>query len=124
MTRKSVGYFEGTDSELLTHLIMAGYDTIPVSNGLDHHGKSVSQMNQQTRHDLLIGYLHKVTAQDDDDIQASDIFHICKTYSIPFLLQVPSPLQDCARERLPEVPDIVELLDPAETLDRALELLA
>ena len=30
MTRKSVGYFEGTDARLLTTLIMSGYDTIPV----------------------------------------------------------------------------------------------
>ncbi|MDJ0923658.1 MAG: hypothetical protein QNJ77_03770 [Acidimicrobiia bacterium] len=124
MTRKSVGYFEGTDSKLLTHLVLAGYDTVPVSNGLDHHGQCVAHLDSQTRHDLLIGYLHKITAQDDDDLQSSDIFHICKTYDIPLLLEVPSHLHDTAWELLPEAPDLVELLDPAETLDRALVLLA
>ena len=124
MARKSVGYFEGTDSRLLTHLIMLGYDTVPVSNGLDHHGQCVAQINSQTRHDLLVGYLHKITAQDDDELQSSDIFHICRTYDIPLLLEVPSHLQEKARRLLPEAPDIVELLDPADTLERALELLA
>ena len=55
MTRKSVGYFEGTDSTLLTSLICAGFDTLPVSNGVDHHGKNVRRINQQEKYDILIG---------------------------------------------------------------------
>ena len=124
MTRKSVGYFEGTDSTLLTHIIMNGYDTVPISNGLDHHGQSVAQLNSQTRHDLLIGYLHKIMAQDDDELQSGDIFHICKTYNVPLLLEVPRHLHEQARQLIPDAPGLVELLDPSETLDRALELLA
>ena len=60
MTRKSVGYFEGTDSELLTHLIMAGYDTIPVSNGLDHHGTSLRSNFRSQSLSIIKG--HKVKA--------------------------------------------------------------
>ncbi len=124
MVRKAVGYFEGTDSRLLTQLIMLGYDTIPVSNGLDNHGKSVARINSEERYDVLVGYLHKITAQDDDELQSQDIFHICRTYDIPLLLEVPTHLQERARELLPDAPEIVEFLDPAETLDRALQLLA
>ena len=124
MTRKSVGYFEGTDSRLLTHIIMSGFDTIPVSNGLDNHGRCVDRINQQTRYDLLIGYLHKITAQPEDDLQCADVFHICKTYDIPLLLEVPDHLHDAARRIIPDAPSMVELLDPSDTLDRALELLA
>ena len=124
MTRKSVGYFEGTDSRLLTALLLSGYDTIPVSNGVDHHGTCVGRITRESRYDILIGYLHKITAQPDDDLQCSDIFHICKTYDIPLLLEVPAHLQEQTREMLPETPQVVEFLDPADTLDRALELLA
>ena len=124
MPRKSVGYFEGTDPKLLTHLVMSGFDTIPVSNGVDNHGNCVGRVTQQTRFDLLIGYLHKITAQPDDELQCSDVFHICRTYSIPLLLEVPAHLHESARRLLPEAPDMVELLDPADTLGRAFELLA
>jgi len=123
MSRKSVGYFEGTDSRLLTALVLAGYDTIPVSNGLDHHGICVGRINQQTRTDILIGYPHKITAQPDDDIQTQDIFHVCRTYDIPLILVVPAHLHDQAWKLLPETPTVVELADPADTLSRALELL-
>lgn len=124
MTRKSVGYFEGTDSRLLTHLIMSGYDTLPVSNGSDHHGQSIMLVTSTNHYDILIGYLHKITATADDDIQTHHIFHICKTYGIPLLLEVPAHLHEAARRAIPEAPSMVELLDPADTLDRALELLA
>ena len=124
MTRKSVGYFEGTDARLLTALVLSGYDTIPVSNGVDHHGTCVRRINQQSKYDILIGYPHKITAQPDDDLQCSDVFHICRTYNIPLLLEVPVHLQEKTLQLLPAPPSVVELLDPADTLNRALELLS
>ena len=123
MTRKAIGYFEGTDSTLLTHLVMSGFDTIPVSNGMDNHGNCVGRVTQQNRFDLLLGYLHKITAQPNDDLQCADVFHICKTYSIPLLLEVPDHLHEAAWRLLPDAPAMVELIDPADTLNRALELL-
>jgi hypothetical protein len=123
MTRKSVGYFEGTDSRLLTALVLSGYDTIPVSNGLDHHGMYVARITHQSRFDILIGYPHKITAQPGDELQAQDVFHICKTYDIPLLLEVPEHLQVTIRQILPEAPEMVYFLDPADTLTRAIELL-
>lgn len=124
MTRKSVGYFEGTDSTLLTHLIMSGFDTIPVSNGVDNHGHCVGRITQQTRYDILIGYMHKISAQPGDELQCADIFHICKTYDIPLIIEVPNHLQGTAKSLLPEAPNMVEFLDPADTLSRSLELLS
>ncbi len=123
MMRKSVGYFEGTDARLLTALVLSGYDTIPVSNGVDHHGMCVGRVNQQTKTDILIGYPHKITAQPDDELQVQDVFHICKTYDIPLLLEVPQHLQQQTKDLLGETPNVVELLDPSDTLDRALQLL-
>ncbi len=123
MTRKSVGYFEGTDSRLLTALVLSGYDTIPVSNGSDHHGQNIARINNQSKYDIVIGYPHKITAQPEDDVQAQDVFHILKTYDIPLLLEVPEHLQDTIRHILPDAPSMVEFLDPADTLNRAIELL-
>jgi len=123
MSRKSVGYFEGTDARLLTALVLSGYDTIPVSNGVDHHGICVGRINQETRTDILIGYPHKLTAQPEDDIQIQDVFHVCRTYDIPVILSAPSHLHDQVRALLPETTAVVELADPEDTLNRALELL-
>lgn len=124
MTRKSVGYFEGTDARLLTALVLSGYDTIPVSNGADHHGMFVNRINDQLKFDILIGYPHKIAAEPDDGLQSQDVFHICKTYGIPLLLEVPGHLHESIRRVFPEAPRMVEFIDPADTLNRALELLA
>jgi hypothetical protein len=125
--RKSVGYFEGTDSTLLTALVCEGYDTLPVSNGRDNHGTHVRLINDQNRYDLLIAYLHKIFAPEDAlpaDATYQDIFHICRTYSIPLLLEVPDELQLKARELLHDPPDVVQFVDPKDMLRVALEILA
>ncbi len=123
MVRKSVGYFEGTDSLLLTSLICAGYDTLPVSNGVDHHGRNVRRINQQEKYDILIAYPHKLYAPVQYDLPYQDVFHICKTYGIPLLLEVPEHLKESAMRLMPDPPDVVEFLDPSEILERALALL-
>jgi len=125
--RKSVAYFEGTDSTLLTSLICEGHDTIPVSNGRDSHGPHVRLINDQNRYDLLIGYMHKIFAPEDQhpgDATFQDVFHLCRTYSIPLLVEVPTELHDKAREILQNPPEIVHLVDPSETLSVATRLLA
>ncbi len=124
MSRKRVGYFEGTDSGLLTYLICHGYDTLPISNGEDNHGRYVRRINEHNRLDLLVGYLHKIWAPTDYETQHQDIFHICRVFRMPLLLEIPRELQDQARALLGEMPDEVHLADPSEILDAALELLS
>ena len=121
--RKRVGYFDGTDSRLLTYLICHGYDTIPISNGWDNHGRYVRRINENNRLDLLIGYLHKIWAPEGSETQYEDIFHICKAFRMPLLLEVPRELQERARGLLGEIPDEVRFVDPAEILDAALAIL-
>lgn len=125
--RKSVGYFEGTDSTLLTALVCEGYDTLPVSNGRDNHGTHVRLINDENRYDLLVGYVHKIFAPEDAlpaDASYQDVFHICRTYSIPLLLEVPDGLQDKARALLQDPPDIVRFVDPNDMERVAKEILA
>lgn len=129
MTRKKVGYFDGTDSVLLTALMCDGYDTIPVSNGRDHHGSHARLINDKNRVDLLIGYVHKIVAPDRDarapsDLTFQDLFHICRIYEIPLIVETPSALQEKAYEMLDEPPDIVRLVDPADALEVARRILA
>lgn len=124
--RKSVGYFEGTDSTLLTALVCEGYDTVPVSNGRDSHGAHVRLVNDKNRYDLLIAYVHKIFAPEETlpgDASYEDVFHICQTYSIPLLLEVPRDLQDKARNILKDPPEVVQFVDPSEMLNVARSIL-
>jgi hypothetical protein len=125
--RKIVGYFEGTDSTLLTALVCDGYDTVPISNGFDNHGMHVRIINNENKVDLLVGYVHKIFAPEDS-VQAGgvtyeDIFHVCRTFDIPLLLEVSDDRQDQARNLFNEIPDVVEFVDPSEVFARARRIL-
>src|SRR5512141_2432946 len=109
MSRKRVGYFDGTDSRLLTALVCDGYDTIPVSNGRDNHGRHARLINDKNRFDLLIGYVHKIIAPDGEareksDLTAEDLFRICRILDIPLLLEIPEALQPRAKALLENPP--------------------
>ena len=116
MKRKRVGYFQGTDPAVLTSLICAGCDTIPISNGLDNNGLHVRQLNEDTKVDVLMGYLHKIYAPVGEETQCEDIIHICQTYQIPLLVIVPRELHDCAREKFQSCPEVVQFVDPSDLL--------
>jgi hypothetical protein len=123
MERKSVGYFEGTDPAVLSSLICDGCDTIPISNGLDNYGQHVRLFNEENRVDLLVGYLHKVYAPVGAETQAEDMFHICETYQIPFIIIVPAGLHDCARQKFKRCPGVVSFVDSSDMLAAARKIL-
>ena len=128
MRSKSIGYFEGTDAALLTRLLCEGYDTMPVSNGYDSHGRHVRLINEEKRYDLLIGYLHKVFApaslEMTDYTDHKGVFKICRTYRVPLMLLVPEELQKKAKALFDEVPDIVHFVDPGDVITAANKILA
>lgn len=123
MKRERVGYFAGTDPVVLSSLICDGYDTLPVSNGEDNHGVHVRRIDEHNRVQLLIGYLHKIFAVEDSDTRYQDIFRICSVYEVPLLVMVPGELHDKARQLLADPPEIVQLVDPSNTLAAAREVL-
>ena len=123
MKRKSVGYFDGIDSAVLTSLICDGFDTIPISNGFDNYGPHVRYLNEETKVDLLMGYLHKIYAPEDVETQIEDVFHICHTYQIPLLVIVPAELHTCALEKIAGHPPEVQLVDPSQILETARQIL-
>ena len=117
MSRKSVGYFDGTDSAVLTSLICDGYDTLPISNGTDGHGMPVRQFNEENKTDILVGYLHKIYAPVGSEIAAEDMFRICQTYQVPFLVIVPKDQHERARAKLDIMVDVVKFVDPGDLLE-------
>ena len=123
MTRKSIGYFEGTDSAVLSSFICDGFDTIPISNGVDSHGQHIRLLNEETKPNILIGFLHKVYAPVGVRPQAEEMFHHCQEYQIPFLVVVPHGLHECARQIFQTCPDVVKFVDPADVLDIVREIL-
>jgi hypothetical protein len=122
MKRKAVGYFEGTDPAVLTSLVCDGCVTIPISNGLDNHGQYIRLINEESKVDLLIAYMHKIDAPLGYETQPEDIFHICQVYQIPFLVIVPRELHTCASRQL-KAPQVVRFVDPSEVLQTAREIL-
>ena len=125
--RKNIGYFEGTDATLLTDLVCSGYDTVPISNGVDNHGLHVRIINNENKMDVLIGYVHKIYASDDalhtGGVTYQDVFHVCNTFDIPLLLEVHDDLQEQARELFTDIPDVVDFVDPDAMLVRIREIL-
>jgi hypothetical protein len=117
MKRKRVGYFEGTDPAILTSLVCDGCDTIPISNGLDNHGLYIRLLNEESKLNVLVGYLHKIYALEGYDTQAADIFHFCQTYQTQFLVIVPTDLHECARQKFDKCPEVVQFVDPQDLLE-------
>ncbi len=123
MIRRTVGYFEGSNSRLLTGLVCLGCDTIPVSNGFDNHGRHIRSVHEGSRFDLLVACLHKIFAPAGSATTYQDVFHVCRIYEMPLLLEVPAELHDEARKIVGELPDFVTLVDSSEALDKAREIL-
>ena len=125
--RKIIGYFDGTESALLTNLVCEGYDTLPVSNGYDNHGMNVRIINNENRIDVLVGYLHKIYSPEGSTpagaVTYQDVFHVCRTFDIPLVLQVDGDLHDKARALMADAPPCVLFVDPSDSLKKVRELL-
>lgn len=126
--RKIIGYFEGTDAALLTDLVCEGHDTLPISNGFDNHGMHVRIINNENRVDILVGYVHKIYSPEGSTpsgaVTYQDVFHVCRTFDIPLVLEVDEALQEKARGLFTDAPPCVRFVDPSETLAVAREILS
>jgi len=108
---------------LLTSLTAQGFDTLPVSNGYDGHGKNVRLFNERDQVDAVIGYLHKVVVPKGWEVTTVDILHACITYNIPVLLAVPCKLHGKSRKLLGKAAEHVKLVEPSEMLGTIKEIL-
>lgn len=124
---KVIGYFDGTDSALLTDLVCDGYDTLPISNGFDNHGMHVRIINNENRVDVLIGYVHKIYSPEGSTPQGAityqDVFHVCRTFDVPLVLLVDHDLSEKAEALFDDIPDCAFFVDPADALSKVREFL-
>jgi hypothetical protein len=116
---KTVGYFDGTDSKLLTKIAANGFCTFPLGNEWDGHGKIVTNL-EPGEVDLIITYLHKLLPPKDVDEgpipTPVNLLYRANTYNIPVYVVVPEDLQKKAKKLLGEAAGFVELVTP-ENLD-------
>jgi hypothetical protein len=89
---KIVGYMEGTNSEVLTNLLLDGYETLPLSNGWDNHGKYIAHINRNDDIALVVGYLHKFIPVAKE-FSFADLLSSLKVYKIPVVFIVPEAKQ-------------------------------
>ena len=118
-----VGYLEGTDAHFLNDLVARGIDTIPLSNGVDNHGKFVGHITKADEISIVVGFLHKIIPLADSGITPLDIIHSCQIHRIPTLIIAKKEIHDKAQAVLGDASQIVTLVDPADIrseLDRLL----
>jgi len=118
---KIVGYLEGTDGVFLTRLAAKGVDTLPLGNGADNHGKYVGFVDHSDSISLVIGYLHKVLPLSRHSATRLELLQACQINRIPVLLIVPSELHADVKKLdiMRDLPENVQLVDPAEVMARA-----
>jgi hypothetical protein len=123
---KTIGYFDGTDSTLLTKLAAHGFCTFPLGNRWDGHGKIATNL-EPGEVDLILAYLHKLLPPRDAEtgpIPAPvDLLFRAKTYKIPVLVIVPKELHKEAKDTLGEAADFVEIVTPEELDDKVRKIL-
>ncbi len=121
-----IGYFEGTDPVVLTSLVCHGYATQPISNGADNHGTHILLLNQLSKPDVIVGYLHKVMAHEPADADwpsAEDIVFQCRILSVPLVLVVPEESIECAPQFFEDLPEVVVFTTPEQMLQTVDNLL-
>ena len=98
---KIVGYMDGTNSEVLTNLFLEGFETLPLSNGWDNHGKYLAHIMRNDDISLVVGYLHKfIPLMKQFDL--GDMFSSIRVYKIPCVFIVPKKHQAKAIKHLPK----------------------
>ncbi|MHA3964276.1 MAG: hypothetical protein AM325_012150 [Candidatus Thorarchaeota archaeon SMTZ1-45] len=136
---KIVGYFEGTDSGVLTKIVASGFCTLPLANEWDGHGKNASHI-EPGQIDLIIGYLHKLlpplgTCEDENakaapmgvDIHRGfrpiDLLYPAKAYNIPVLVVVPRDYHKEAKDLLGEAAEFATIVTPEDLEKKVREIL-
>jgi len=119
-----VGYLEGTDPLVLTKLAAKGFDTAPVSNGFDSHGKYINHLTPQDGISVVIGYLHKILPIPGTALTPRDLLFACLTHEIPVLLVAERSDHEGATQLLGEVAESVRLVDPSDLYQVVLQTIS
>lgn len=120
---KTIGYLEGTDGIFLTRLAAMGYDTLPLGNGADNHGKNVTLVDRTDSLDLVVGYYHKVLPLKKRGTTTKEMLQSCLIHKIPVLLIVPYEFHEKVRKNL-NITSGVILVDPEEVMTETEKILS
>jgi hypothetical protein len=117
---KIIGYMQGTDPKVLTQLLLEGYETFPLSNVFDNHGKNITLLTTEDHVSLVVGYLHKFIPVAPQ-FSMTDILSSVRVYKIPIIFIVPEEIQDKAANLVADMGIDFKLADPSELLKVILE---
>jgi hypothetical protein len=113
----TVGYLGGTDPLVLTRLAARGVGTLPLSNGVDNHGKFITSVSGRDGIDLIVGYLHKLARTQKQGFHPRDLLQPCVDFGITVVVVVPQADQELARQILGPVSGFAKLVDPDRLYD-------
>ena len=113
----TVGYLGGTDPLVLTRLAARGVGTLPLSNGVDNHGKFITSVSGRDGIDLIVGYLHKLARTQRQGFHPRDLLQPCLDFGITVIVVVPEGEQALARQILGPVSGVIRLVDPGQLYD-------
>ena len=99
---KTVGYLEGTDPLFLSRLTLAGIYTLPLSNGIDNHGKYIGLISSKDNVGAIVGHLHKFLILPYSTSDPCDPFYACNLHNIPLLVVVPDGQTEQGQKMLQE----------------------
>jgi len=117
---KVIGYMEGTDTNLLTTLVAEGYETLPLSNGWDNHGKHLTLLNPADNISLVVGNLHKFVRLEDASIMSAMLATV-KAYDITVIFVVQKDLQSKATKLIADADLKYKFVDPSELIETVLK---
>ena len=110
---KIIGYMQGTDPEALTQLLLEGYETLPLSNGYDSHGKHITLLTTEDHVSLIVGYLHKFFPLAPQ-FTMTELLAPARVNKIPIVFIVPNELQEKANGLVADKGINYKLSDPSD----------
>jgi len=116
---KVIGYLEGTDPQVLTSIVVEGYETLPLSNGWDNHGKHLTLLNPSDSVSVVVGNLHKFVRLEDKSIFSAMLATV-KAYEIPVIFVCPGDKHEKAKSLINDDNLKFKLVDPADLRDAIL----
>ena len=122
---KTIGYLEGTNPDILTILVCKGYNTRPIGNDTDNHGKNIAFISIADKIDLIVGYLHKVSPLPKMTKSFNEYLTPGIIHHIPILLLAPKEVIPEAKKILSEATNspYVKIIDPKNLMDEAIKIL-
>ena len=117
-----IGYMEGTDSALLSKLVVLGHETLPLGNGWDNHGKYIRHITQSDGINLIVGYLHKFVPTKSTNLTPADMLLQFKTIGIPIVVLVTEEYLVKAKDTLSSAADFAQVMSPQMAFDKVAEM--